>query len=703
MYISYWEIIRHEMKISNFLIKSFQQSAFLLHSLVWHWEIWFVANTDIKMKSILKFSQKRPRRLSALANLHNSHISPISLILIVSFFCLQITLLPVITAQGYLSQCNATKPCLSEKFLTCQSGKCQCEDLLNQAFDEDLRTCVIRAGRNCRISDFESDSLLDPRKLTPIPDSPEPELLGILSPNCGSNAFCDFVASTCQCSKGYFHNESNGACDLSLGRRCRFVDDSIVFNHNPSPATNRNETSKMNTTGTEPHEVNWASCDSSLGLHCAIDGVCKCYENSVWQIDLGCVPLVVGQKDIGNLPNNYNTHSNFGEDGDGFTPFQRLVNDYTRALLASNENNLNPSYFPQTNTGTATSTWGGQAQNASNNLGNRNEFPGFIGGNNNKMQQQTPINNPLWNIWQQNQSSVNFDPSINNDIAQLQEQTAQLQKLLVQQQQLQYMINQLSAATNTILQEPQQQSDANAASTTTGNNLPAPSSLVSPQNNYIGSNSLSHVHPTSSHNNNNKNYFYPQQAPGQSPLYLQQQEYQHTPFGGVFSFFRTFRNFVEAFKRSLFPNLANAAYTLPSPVFLAASGVNSFLPILRAMDQQISPILQGIIQLTKPRPRPATPPPLIYNNFYPQPQHQHQQPWSGGSGTFALSNPQLHQPNFFHQQNVQQLQQRPFHSLLGNSIYGTGNAGQQQGRSLGSDRRDRSGRMRDHSRRLWWW
>ena len=47
---------------------------------------------------------------------------------------------------------------------------------------------------------------------------------------------------------------------------------------------------------------------------------------------------------------------------------------------------------------------------------------------------------------------------------------------------------------------------------------------------------------------------------------------------------------------------ANVIYQLPSVTHVLARMVNGFLPVLRALDYQFSPLLRTIIQVTQPRP-----------------------------------------------------------------------------------------------------
>ncbi|CAL8137173.1 unnamed protein product [Orchesella dallaii] len=547
-----------------------------------------------------------------------SHISPkfpVFLSIITVFFCSII--IQSNASQEYMSQCDKiSNPCAVEGFLSCISNQCQCQDPLNQIYDDAMSQCVIMAGRNCNFNGEPSDDLVDPRTLPSFP-------------NCGRNARCDSRTRTCQCKKGFILNGDNGTCDSSFGKPC-YSEDSIVFSTGFGGDKNTTETTL-------------GECDISLGLRCE-NGKCECEDQSIWQIGKGCVAR---SQMYFNGNSNITTTTSYSNE-DMMTPFQLLVDTYTKALIEAN----NYYYFPQNH------TEGNKGNNSENfnlmtvaypddllyNLtwsmgmgGNRNktdEYPvgdrsQFPSNNNNGGGPKTNNINPIWNLIAQPQQN-----NISNDnLAKLQVQAAQLQSLLSQQQRLQQLINQLnpSSTLNQVASSQPQQQQQNLQ-------VPSPSPFAVPQG----------------------QGYYPAQSQIPYPNYYQpllnspQQAQQQPAIGG-------------------------------GPFPLLPRGTHALLPVLRAVDQQFTPILESIIQLTKPRPMPSTQAPSVFYNplqqqwngqFLPalQPQYQNQQ----GS----LYGPQ--------QQRQQQLQGRTLWSNNGRN---------------GRTRNRNGNRNRDNSfnRNLWWW
>lgn len=613
-----------------------------------------------------------------------------------------------ISAQEYLSECDtSSKPCAKDKFLTCISNKCQCEDPLNQMYEPKTGSCVIMAARKCGGLSSTAE-LLDPRSLENIKTFP----------SCGSNAICDSETSTCLCRKGYYHNESVGACELSFGRSC-INEDSIIFNSEPDPSKgNGSRTNSSSSLPSSTSKISFLICDKSLGLHCGSEGICKCRDQAAWKIDQGCVVFVDGNNmDKNNLNNNeFGNYDTSGSGGGNFmnlypgfsyensygadeqTPFQQFIDAYTKALIDANNYNFNQNdadaQGTRYNNTTLDNILGGgtinQQKNASANknnqyvVGDRNEFPG--GGTLNQNDQQ------LLNLLLQQELEKNGNNNVRNknnqsDVAKLQEQAVQLQKLLIQQQQLQQLLNQLTGDASI----PQNQKNSNFATLPT-----TPSILVPPQNNYLGAGSPN-----------------PVQTTGNNYLWNRQQQQQTQPpslFGGPFPLLRIFRNFIDPIKRRLFPNLADAAYSIPSPIYIMASAVRSFLPVLRAFDQQFSPILDNVVQLTKPRQRA----PSAQGTYSNLPlQQQLLQLLTNNNGLGLPNNQQQYQTSQtpgIGQQQQQQQRLFPGRGLLG--LVGSG-----RGRSLNLNvgvSNQRLGRMNNNvsnmfnrnrslARKLWWW
>ncbi|ODM89969.1 Stabilin-2 [Orchesella cincta] len=570
-----------------------------------------------------------------------SHISPtFSLPLILAVLLLNNFFVQLTFAQDYMSSCDkVTNPCAADGFFRCISGQCQCQDSLTQIYDDAMSQCVIMAGRSCSLDGEPSADMVDPRAYATFP-------------TCGRNAKCDPTTRTCQCKKGFVMNGENGTCDSSFGRSCS-SEDSILFS--------TGFVGDNNTLASA-----FGECDTSLGLRCE-NGKCECGEDqSIWQIGQGCVAR-------GTEPFNGNSNITFSYVNEDMTPFQRLVDTYTRALIDANNN----YYFPQKHTeGSNTRrnftvenyntvaypddllynmTWSMGEQNRTDEyfVGDRNQFPNNNGG-------ITTIN-PLWNLLaQQQQNNISSD-----NLVQLQAQAAQLQSLLSQQQRIQQLINQFNP-TATL----NQQGTSSSSSTQQQQKQPGfqtPSPIVG---NYLLGQGQG---------------FYPAQPQAPNLFWnpSQQQQQQQPLGGGMFPLLRWFRNIVDPIKRRLFPNLTDAVNSIPSPLFIAARTTHALIPVLRALDQQFTPMLESVIELTKPRPRPTTPQPSIF--FNPQ-----QQLLNGNFYPGLL-------PQYQNQQGV---------------LYGPVNQQRQnfQGRSLWGNRRN--GRMRNNipdnnenilNRKLWWW
>lgn len=605
-----------------------------------------------------------------------------------------------VNAQDYLSQCEPSQSnCAKDKFLSCTSNKCQCADILNQVYDDQLDTCVIKVGRTCA-GILNSAELLDPRRLENVKTFP----------TCGTHAVCDSDTSVCTCKNGYFHNELDGICQLSFGKSCSSRDN-IVFQ---SPDDTLPET----TTGIS-ETISSDGCDKSLGLQCGSEGICKCMNGFVWKIGKGCFQFNESSKPSSTKSEfaNYQTrpgnnyinsnpafnYQNYGVDEQ--PPFQQFVDSYIKALIDANNyyensNNYNAELMGTRYNNSFTSITSSGEKNSSEKgnqylVGDRNEFPGSNGINTNQ-------NDQLWNLLLQQELEKNNNANLRNNLSgsneellKIQDQALQLQKLLLQQQQLERLLNQvLTPATGNSQIQPNQNVGGFAT----------PSPILAPSNNILGAGVPQPQYQYQGNVNTYPTIWNQPQPPSLfSSLF-------------PFPFFRFFRNFLEPFKRRMFPNLADSGYTFPSPIYLAASAVKGFLPVLRALDQQFAPVLENVITLTKPRPRP-TPAPLLYtNNNLLQQLLQ----WN--------NNNRLAVPNG---QQQLQLPSSAFSSLLaqrllvGNGLRGlngmsTNNRGS-SGRSLNPSnadktrlqrrgrfwnaftRNDSSNRVRNVRRGLWWW
>jgi len=147
------------------------------------------------------------------------------------------------TQATFLSPCGPDSPCDSNKFLTCISNQCQCQDAETQTYDVLLDQCAAIVGEKCASSKY-SDSRNDAAQL------------GTENPPCVSNSECSDLTNTCKCYPGFVVN-SLKTCSSGFGSPCVFDKD----------------------------------CELDKGLLCSLDAeICKCANSSdVYHEKLGCV------------------------------------------------------------------------------------------------------------------------------------------------------------------------------------------------------------------------------------------------------------------------------------------------------------------------------------------------------------------------------------------------------------------------------